>query len=267
MQLLAAILLLADLVATRSVIHTGEIMRVTADGVQIKVAIGEITLPRTDIVRVEATKPAVFDTASAAFKAGKYSEAVAGFKSVSDRYAGLSAPWAEEALVKLGEAQINVKNFSEAKRAFDAFKSLYPKSPLAAGMDVKYARVLLEQKDTGKAVESLQSFLAPMMKKDFLSDEQESAVAEAFVLLGDAQSATGKTEDALDSYLTVVTVYDFDAERAAEAKYKAGKTFEQLGNWKRAKDSYEDLLKDAPSFAQAGDARQRLATITKAHPE
>ena len=263
MQFLAVILLLADMVATRSVIHTGEIMRVSAEGVQIKVAIGEITIPKADIVKVEAAKPAAFDTASAAFKAGKFQDAVAGFRSVAERYAGLNTPWAEESLVKLGEACIGVKNYAEAKKAFDSFKTLYPKSPLAAGMDVKYARVLLEQKDTGKAAESLQSFLAPMLKKDFLSDEQELAVAEALVLLGDCQAADGKPQDALDHYLKVVALYDLDAERAAEAKYKAGKVFEQIGNWKRAKDSYEELLKDSPSFAHADDVKKRLA----AHPE
>src|SRR5947209_6935650 len=162
MQFLAIILLAADVVATRSVIHTGEIVRVSANGVQIKVAVGEITLPKADILKVEASKPAAFDSASAALRAGRFQEAVAGFKSVSDRYAGLSASWAEESLVKLGEASIGAKNFPEAKRAFDNFKTLYPKSPLAAGIDVKYARVLLEQKDTAKAADSLQAFLGPM---------------------------------------------------------------------------------------------------------
>ena len=218
---LAFILLLADLVATRSVIHTGDIVRVTADGVQIKVAIGEIMVPKSDIVRVEAPKPATFDTASAAFKAGKFQEAAAGFKAVTDRYAGLNTPWAEEALVRLGEANIGAKNFTEAKRAFDTFKTLYPNSSLAAGMDVKYARVLLEQKDVARATESLEGFLGPFLKRPFLTDDQEVAVAEALVLLGDCRLAAGQLDDALDNYLMVVTLYDSDAERTAEAASKA----------------------------------------------
>src|SRR5206468_11787097 len=119
MQLLALILLTADIVATRSVIHTGEIERVTADGVQIKVAIGELTIPKADIVKVEASKPAAFDAAIAALKAGRFQDAVTGFKTVANRYAGLEAPWAEEALVKLGEASIGAKDYAGAKRAFD----------------------------------------------------------------------------------------------------------------------------------------------------
>ena len=52
-----------------------------------------------------------------------------------------------------------------------------------------------------------------------------------------------------------------------QVKAKAAEVFEQLGNWKRAKGSYEELLKDAPTFAYAADAQQRLAALTKAHPE
>ena len=63
--------------------------------------------------------------------------------------------------------------------------------------------------------------------------------------------------------------FDFrsGADRAAEAKYKTAKAFERLGNWKRARDSYDELLKESPAFAQASDAKQRLAELTKAHPE
>jgi len=265
--LLLAATAVADVVVTKTVTHTGEVVRVTPDGVQMKIKIGEgfgeVTIPKSDIVRVEVQKPAGLDSAVAALKAGKFAEAVTGLKTITDRYAGLNTPWAEEALVKLGDAQIGQKNFSEAKRAFDSFKTLYPKSPMAAGMDVKYARVLLEQKETGKATDSLQAFLDPMLKKPFLTDDQEFAVAEALVLLGDCQLATGKTDDALDNYLKVVTLFDLDADRAAEAKYKAAQIFEKNGNWKRAKESYDELLKDSPNVAFADDVKKRLA----AHPE
>jgi hypothetical protein len=154
MRLLAVILMVAgtlsaraDVLVTRSVIHTGEIVRVDADSVEMKVAGAEITIPKSDILK-------------------------------------------------------------------------------------------LDQGDPAKAAESVQAFLKPMLAKSFLTDEQGATVAEALVLLGDSQLATGKTNDALDSYLKVVALFDVDADRAADAKYKAAKVFEQSGHWKRAKQSY-----------------------------
>jgi hypothetical protein len=140
MRLLAVILVAAvlpvcaDIIVTRSVIHTGEIVHVTADNVEIKVAVAEITIPKSDVLKLDQGDPA-------------------------------------------------------------------------------------------------------------------------------------KANDALDSYLKVVALFDLDTERAAEAKYKAAKIFEQAGHRKRAKESYSELIKESPAFAQADDAKQHLADLTRAHPE
>ena len=257
----------ADVVTTKSLIHTGQIVHVEADGVVVKLAIGELTVPKADIVRVDVEKPGSFDAALGAAKAGKFQEAITGLKPVVDRYVGLPISWVQDGLVRLGEAYIGIKDYAAAKRTFDTLKKLYPTSPQAQGLDVKFARLLFEQKDYSKASDALQSFLGPLLKRDYLTDEQEAAVSEALLLLGDCQQATDASEAALDNYLRVVTLFGLDPDRAAEAKYKAGRIFEQLGNWKRAKNSYEDLLKDAPNVTFAGDAKQRLADLTKAHPE
>src|ERR1043166_4383612 len=120
----------ADIVVTKSLIHTGQIMRVEADGVVVKLAIGELTVPKVDIVRVDAEKPAGLDPALAAAKAGKFQEAVNGLKPAVDRYAGLPIPWVQDALMRLGDAYIAVKDFCAAKRTFDAIKKLYPTSQI-----------------------------------------------------------------------------------------------------------------------------------------
>jgi tetratricopeptide (TPR) repeat protein len=256
-----------DIIVTKTITHTGEVIGVTASGVQIKVAIGELTIPREDIVSTTIDKPVALDAAVAAAKAQNFQEAVTGLKPIIDHYAGLRLPWVEEAMLRLGDAYIGLKDFASAKRIFDSFKSLYPASPQTAGLDVKYARVLSEQKDYAKALEALNSFLELMLKRDFLTDEQETAVAEALVLRGDCLAATTKRDAALDDYLKVVTLFDYDADRAAEAKYKAARLFEDLGNWKRARDSYDEMLKEGPPVALADEIKRRLADITKAHPE
>jgi TolA-binding protein len=92
-------------------------------------------------------------------------------------------------------------------------------------------------------------------------------VSEGLMLLGDCQRAQGQTEPALDSYLAVVTMFDFNPDRVIEARYKAGQAFEELKNRKRAKGTYEELLTDAPRIAFAPDVQKRLAELTKEHPE
>jgi tetratricopeptide (TPR) repeat protein len=71
----------------------------------------------------------------------------------------------------------------------------------------------------------------------------------------------------MDCYLKVMTLYDYDDAREAEARFKAAKVLEQTGNWKRAREEYEDLLKEAPDSPFAAPAKQRIAEITKAHKE
>jgi tetratricopeptide (TPR) repeat protein len=258
----------ADIVVTKTLIHTGEVVRAEADGVMVRLpALGELKVYKADIVRLEVAKPAALESVSKTLQSGAFTEAVAVLKPIVDRYAGLDLPWVQEAMLQLGDAYLGANDFPSARAAFDQFARLYPQAQLTAGLDVKYARVLFNQKDYAKAGEQLHNFLAPLLKREFLTDAQEDAVSEGLALLGDCQRAQNQPGQALDSYLAVVTMFDFNPDRAAEARYKAGQTFEELKNWKRAKGTYEDLLKETPGVAFAPEAQKRLAALTKDHPE
>ena len=262
-----AVTALSDIIATKAGSRTGEVVLVEANGITIKDAKGEFKILKTEIIRLDITKPPGYDAALAALKAGKGPDAVTTLKPIVDRLAGATVPWVQDALLRLGDAYLMVKDFPNAKRTFDTFKRIYADSPLAASVDVKFAHVLIEQADSAKAAELLKAFLAPMIKKSFLTDDEEMAVAEALVLLGDCQLAANAPTDALESYLKVVTLFDLDQDRAGEAKHKAGKVFEQLKNWKRAKESFADVVKDFGSSRFAADAQQRLAKLKAEHPE
>jgi TolA-binding protein len=257
-----------DIVYTKSgLINTGQVLRVEADGIYMRLAVGELKVFKADISRVEIEKPAAYEAALAALKARNFEKAAADLKPLVERYAGLSVPWVQDAMLQLGDAYLSLHDFAAGKRTFDDFARSYPDAAKAAGLDVKYARVLYEQKEYAKAEAALKSFIEPLVKSPVLSDEQEAALAAALVLRGDCQRAAGASEDALDSYLMVVTLFNDDPSRAAEAKYKAAQVFEQLGNWKRAKGGYEELVKEATDPGFTADARKRLAALTAAHPE
>ena len=256
-----------DILVTRGMTYTGQVIKVTGNGFSIKVGDNEFIAPRADIVSAVVAKPDGVDKSLTALRAGKYQEALAGFKVILDRYNGLPVAWAEESLFRYGEAQLALKDFAGAQKIFDNFKAFYPQSPFALTLPAKTARIQFEQGQTDNALQTVQGLLAPLLKREYLTDNQEASVAEGLILQGDCLAAGGKLDDALDSYLKVVTLFDGGSDHLAEAKYKAGKLFEQRGNWRHAKQNYDELLKENPYLSFADDAKKRLADLTKAHPE
>jgi TolA-binding protein len=266
--LAVAPVLRADIIVTSALVHTGEVLRVDDEGVTVKLpSMGEVKVYRADILSVEIPKPAGLDGAAKALQAGSFREAVDSLKPIIERYAGLDLPWIQEAMLRLADAYLGAQDFAAARATLEQFAKSYPQSPQATGVEVKYARVLFDQKNYAKAVEQLHEFLAPLLKRDYLTDAQEDAVSGGLLLLGDSQRAQGQTEPALDSYLAVVTMFDVNPDRVTEARYKAGQTFEELKNWKRAKDTYKELLAGAPRVAFASDVQKRLTELAKEHPE
>ena len=257
----------ADTLFTRDIVHTGQVVRVTAAGVVIKVGENEFTVARQDVLSAEIAKPDAVEKSLSVWRAGKNQDALAGLKPITDRYAGLPLPWIEECLIRIGDIQIALKDYVGAKKTFDVFKSLYPQSARAQMADVGNARSLFAQGQTDKAMTAVQAVLDPLLKRDYLTDDQETTVAACLMLLGDCFAAAGRHDDALDSYLKIVALFDTDEDQTATAKYKAGKLFEQRGNWRRAKQNYDELLKANPNIAIADDAKKRLADLIQTHPE
>jgi len=257
----------ADMVQTRTAVYNGQVTHVQGGSVFVKLEQGEFGVPMRDIVRVELDRPAAYDKGLAALKAGKPQEAVAALKPLVDRLAGLPSPLVMDAVLRLGDAYLEMKDTKLAAAMFDKLKQLYPNSPQVHAVDVKNARVLFSVKKYDDVIKVINNYLDPELKKDFLTADQETTVAEALVLLGDCLLAKDKTYEALDCYMKVVTLYDFDDDRATEAHFKAAGVLEKTGNWKRAKEEYEDLVKESPDSPRAAEARKRIAEITKAHKE
>jgi TolA-binding protein len=259
----------ADIVVTRLGTKTGEVVRVYADGaIDFRTAeAAEFKFAKAEITRVDVPKPPAYDAAVAALKAGKYREAIDGLTPLVNRYAGLEVPWVQNAMFDLGDAHLGNKATTLATSVLDRFKTLYPNSPLTEGLDVKTARLLSARGNCAEAIKKLNGVLQTMYKKDFLTDVQEGIVAEALLLQGDCNMTEGKTDDALDCYLKVITLFDLNADRTSEARYKAGLAFEKLGNWKRAKGTFEELLKNDSKSEFVADAKKHLEAINKDHPE
>ncbi len=257
----------ADTIVTSDGPRSGEIVRVDAQNIVFRMDVGEVTIPRTAITEVRVDQPPAYEAAVNALGAGKYAEAVQTLKPITDRLAGLDVDWVEDALWRLGDALVGEKKLTEAKAVFDRFKTFYPDSPRTAGLDTKYARILVAQNNCSEATPLLTKLVEPLLAKKAITEDEEPAVAEGLILLGDCQRAAGKLDDALDSYLNVVALFDLEPNFAAEAKYKAARIFEEKKNWRRARGFYRELGESAPQADIVADAKKRFAALTEAHPE
>lgn len=253
---------LADIVATSSGVQTGEVVRVDRDNVFIRLPVGEVPVPKADIVGIEITQPPTYGAAVKALNQRKFKEAIEGLKPIVDRVGGIEIGWIEDAVLQLGDAYVGAGEFASAKRIFDGFRALYADNPKVAGIEVKYSRILVGQKKYETARDALLQFVEPLLVKKSITEAEENALSEALLLLGDAERALGQSEDALDRYLAVVALFDVDSAMTAEAKFKAAQVFEELKKWDRAKTSYEELA----GSVYADEARQRLVALQKAQP-
>ncbi len=246
---------------------TGTVTRIEADGVFISIGAGEMKIFNTDIARVSVDRPAEYEAGLAALKAQNFPVAIAALKPLVDRYAGLPVSWLPEAMQRLSDAYIGQQDFAAAKAVGDRLVKLYPQAGQSGTAGLQSIRLLMAQKNFAQAAEILQKAIEPVLKAQSPTPQQEATTVEALVALGDCQRALNKPEDALDSYLTVVTLFDASAAKTAEARYKAGQVFEELGNWRRARTTYQDLLTESPAAEPVADVKKRLAALTAAHPE
>jgi len=242
--------------------YTGTVTRVQIDSISIALEFGEMALQKSNIERVEVHKPGGLDSAMSTLKSQNYSWAATSLKPIVDRYAGLPASWASDAMLGLGDAYLGMKNYAAAKQIFEAYEKHYPNSQQTHGLEVKFARVLFQQKQYNQAIVKLEAFLKPAIQMESVSDRMAVAIGEALVMLGDCQRATNQGAEALDNYLLAVTLFNVDKTTATEAKYKAAELFEEVGNIKRAKGSYHEIIKESGNSRFASAAKSRLDALT-----
>ncbi len=252
----------ADVVVERNSQRTeGVVEKIDAQGVLIKLAQGSVTIPLGNLASVEIPRPAALDQGIAHLTDGKFGEAATVFRSLIDRYTMTRIPgltWMTEAILGYGDALLGENKIDQAQRVYEAFEKNFG---AAKEIAVKKAKIHVVQKNYDTARPILEEFVQPLLKVEWLTSAQESLLAEALLLLGDCQRAKSQWNEALDSYLLVVALFDSDANRALEARFKAGEMFAKLNNKARAIGCFEDVIRDAPESGLAAQARQQLAKL------
>lgn len=221
----------------------GVAIRVKADGsiVLTDAAGQQRTIPRAQVVRAVADKPAGFDQAVQQVQAGKYDEAIPALEKIVSDMRFLS--WDQQAIIPLTQA-LTVKNPEKAVTVFESVLKDNPQLDQGNARWVYYA-ALVEAK-RGADLE---------VKLDALIQKGSSAeAARALMVRGDLRVKQDQLENAVLDYLRVVHFYDTETALLPEALLKAARTLEKRRD-ARSKDWYNRLVEDFPDSPQALEAR------------
>ncbi len=160
------------------------------------------------------------------------------------------APWRGRLLLRRAQWLIGQRRWQEA---IEALRPLLgdPSNSLRPVAEYYRGRALYEQ---GKLNEALAAF------KEALAAEDAELAARAQFMIGETLFAQRQFRAAIREFLKVDLVYDVSRWRAA-ALVEAGKCYEQLREWRAAREVYERVLKEFPDEPVRQEAERRLKAI------
>ncbi|HEU4495823.1 MAG TPA: outer membrane protein assembly factor BamD [Flavobacterium sp.] len=229
-----------------------------------------------------------YDIASKMYEAGKYTKAIRLFEQIAPSYRG--KPAAEKMFYMFAQSYYKTKQHYLAAYQFESFASSYPKSEkveeaayLSAESYSKLSpRYSLDQIDTDKAIDKMQTFINTYPNSQYLPQANETVKAmreklekKAFEIAKQYHTIGGYTRDysaaikALDNFIAdypgtpfkeQALYYKFDAAYILAINSVESKKQERLNF---AKASYASLVKFNEATKYKSDADEKLARIDK----
>lgn len=229
-----------------------------------------------------------YAAAEAMYDKGKYEKAIRLFEQMAPLYRG--KPQAEKMFYMFAQSYYKTNQFYLAGYQFESFASSYPKSDKAqeaAFLGAKsYSKLSpvysLDQTDTYKAIDKLQSFIDRYPNSEFISDAntlvkglQEKLERKAFEnakgyhTVGEFNRTYAPAITALENFIIdypgtpykeQALYYKFDSSYLQAMNSVESKRQERLFS---AKNAYSALLKHNPNTEYKVEVDQKLATIEK----
>ena len=159
-------------------------------------------------------------------------------KSLRESVWGMS-----ECYIQLGKESIGLSR--ELKNAIEANYSLVKNIDSVNYALVKSYYVLKEYNKLVKLMENLP-----------VSFQAEQA-AESTFMLAESYYNLGNFSEALKYYAKIVLVYS-SYQLAVDSYYKAGLCYEKLGDYKKAKEIYQDFVQKYPDLEYSKEIREKL---------
>ncbi len=232
-----------------------------------------------------ATKYAV---ATEMYEAGKYTKAIRLFEQIAPSFRG--KPQAEKLFYMFAQSYYKTNQYYLSGYQFESFASSYPRSEkieealfLSAESYSKLSpRYSLEQGDTYKAINKMQTFIDRFPNSEYLPQANEITknlreklekkafeIAKQYHTTGEWTRDYGAAIKALDNFIIefpgtpfkeAALYYKFDSAYLLAVNSVENKKKERL---EFAKSSYDNLIKFAPSTEYKKEVDNKLEEITK----
>jgi tetratricopeptide (TPR) repeat protein len=199
----------------------GKVRGVSKGTVQLQVGAGSIGIPLAKVAEVRMAAPKALVAARKALDAGDYKKAALAFAKVVALFKGLPTDWARESLALLGDTYLELDQLPQAEQAFADLAAAYPGPEGEALANMGLARLALAKEDYAGVLERLEPVAREALGKPYVSEADSARYGRLFYLLGQAREARGKTAEALEDYLRIVTLFYHDEATAKLAKAKA----------------------------------------------
>jgi len=204
------------------------------------------TYTADQIQQAVADKPAYFDKAVAALRAGNADAAVTAFERVVSDYKGLE--WDVRAMPYLAQAYSAQGDYLKAERAFDKLFKSSPKLQDNPDLSVAYAEVLLRAKKMSTLDEQLSRMI---------SSGDRKAAAYAQLMRGNIEFEKQDYKAAAKDYLRTVYFFRNQTDVMPEASFKLAEALDKMRD-KRAKEWYATVVEQFPGSEYASKARAKL---------
>ena len=197
----------------------------------------ELELTPAMVQTLQIPRPRELDAAVNSIQQGSPAAAIPVLEKIAADY--LMLQWDTVATRLLADAHVKAGNADQAIRVCEKVIAANPEAAYLGEMAPAYWQALLKSGRTAK--------LDDLATKAIKSGDREAS-AFALILRGDLILAAGDTNEShkkalRDGYLRVVTLYKAVKAAQPEALYKAGKSFEKLGQTARA-DQMRTTLKN-----------------------
>lgn len=188
---------------------------------QLKFKVGPVqtSMPMAQIASVTMDPPADFTKALELWKTGDAPKTLETLKPLVDKFLGLPTPWAERAAALLGDVYLTLDRVPDAEAAFKAVQTAYPNS--AALSNIGLARLALAKNDYATARGKLVPIVQEAAGVKVAPADKSAMYGQAFYLMGQIRESEGTLPEALQDYLTTVTLFHEDEAVAAKARERA----------------------------------------------
>ena len=207
-------------------VQEGKVTGMNGDSVMVNLttasgAPGTIGFDLSLVSRVDAAAPPSYAAGLAAYAAGDWNKALASIKPIADQFRGLPTDWARQSFAMLGDIYIEKNDLVRAEGAYNEYRKLYP-GGTSLRFNLGQARIALARSNPAAARQQLEPIVAAALKNPAeVSRADGTAYGHAFYLLGQLQEKEGRLPDALQDYLSTVTLYYQDAATASRAQARA----------------------------------------------